>query len=144
MSKRIRVSKQGVEVQAAVFHDDVTKDAWLQLLKDQAPWGKPDRWIAASKDQDGVEYVPGEDISKALGSRGVTDPLSGDYTEYKFAAEYEVVEEDITQELADAKAKQEANAYLLATDWYVIRQMDTGVAMPDDVSVKRQQAREVL
>lgn len=34
--------------------------------------------------------------------------------------------------------------YLTDTDWYVVRYMDTGVAIPDDVKTKRQEAREAI
>ncbi len=34
--------------------------------------------------------------------------------------------------------------YLQETDWYVVRKADTGVAIPTDVSNKRQAAREAI
>ena len=34
--------------------------------------------------------------------------------------------------------------YLKETDWYVVRKADTGVAIPTDVSNKRQAAREAI
>jgi len=34
--------------------------------------------------------------------------------------------------------------YLQETDWYVVRKADTGVAIPTDVSTKRQAAREAI
>lgn len=36
---------------------------------------------------------------------------------------------------------QEARQYLAETDWYVVRELDTGVAMPDEVRQKRAEAR---
>lgn len=38
----------------------------------------------------------------------------------------------------------EARTYLANTDWYVSRFMETGVAIPEDVTLKRQQARESI
>lgn len=35
-------------------------------------------------------------------------------------------------------------SYLKGTDWYVIRQLDLGTAIPEDVKVKRQEAREAI
>ena len=32
--------------------------------------------------------------------------------------------------------------YLASTDWYVIRQLETGVTIPEDVLTSRQKARE--
>jgi hypothetical protein len=45
-----------------------------------------------------------------------------------------------------AHARDEALAYLAATDWYVVRTADPsdGKAIPDDVLAKRRAARAVL
>lgn len=45
------------------------------------------------------------------------------------------------------KAEQrlhELEAYLTETDWYVIRNADTGVPVPNDIKQKRQEAREEI
>lgn len=34
-----------------------------------------------------------------------------------------------------------ARAYLTSTDWYIIRKMETGTAVPDDILIARQEAR---
>lgn len=39
---------------------------------------------------------------------------------------------------------QEARAYLSSTDWYVIRHQETGVAIPEEIAIKRQEAREQI
>lgn len=57
--------------------------------------------------------------------------------------------EELTNEEKDALITEaELNAtntmsiqYLKDTDWYVTRQVDTGVPMPDDIKQKRQEAR---
>ncbi len=41
-------------------------------------------------------------------------------------------------------AKAEAQAYLNSTDWYVVRFAETGVAIPQEVTDKRAEARELL
>ena len=38
---------------------------------------------------------------------------------------------------------QSAQDYLKQTDWMVIRQFETGIAIPSDISVKRDEARKV-
>lgn len=38
-------------------------------------------------------------------------------------------------------ANQSARAYLISTDWYVLRMFETGAAIPDDVSAARLAAR---
>ena len=42
-----------------------------------------------------------------------------------------------------AQRKQEALNYLASTDWYVTRKLETGVEIPEDVSVKRAEARAI-
>lgn len=55
-------------------------------------------------------------------------------------AEYEIL---ITENYVDqAAVNAEALAYLRKTDWYVIRELDNGTPMPDDIKANRQAARE--
>ena len=37
-----------------------------------------------------------------------------------------------------------AHAYLNTTDWYVVRKADIGKAIPEDVSIKRAEARQII
>lgn len=53
------------------------------------------------------------------------------------------------EQIAAEKAKEvqeqvnhEARRYLAETDWYVIRQQETGEAIPADILTERQSARE--
>lgn len=43
-----------------------------------------------------------------------------------------------------AAAPAEALAYLASTDWMVVRQAETGEAVPEDVKASRQAARSIL
>ncbi|WP_221740091.1 hypothetical protein [Stutzerimonas stutzeri] len=51
------------------------------------------------------------------------------------------------QKAAEAEAAErkrvnaESRAYLLSTDWYVVRMQETGVPIPDDILLARQAAR---
>lgn len=45
---------------------------------------------------------------------------------------------------ASEVARAEARAYLASTDWYVVRQAETGKPIPEEVSLKRDQARAIL
>lgn len=45
---------------------------------------------------------------------------------------------------ARAQAEAEARAVLAATDWYLVRKVETGAAVPRDVLDARKAAREVL
>jgi len=55
----------------------------------------------------------------------------------------------IVDTAAEEVAKQEVankdhRTYLKETDWYVVRNTETGVAIPADISTKRQAAREAI
>lgn len=39
---------------------------------------------------------------------------------------------------------EEARAYLASTDWYVVRFTETGVEVPEEITIKRQEAREAI
>lgn len=43
-----------------------------------------------------------------------------------------------------AQLRAEAQAYLDSTDWMVTRQAETGRPIPEDVTARRQAARETL
>ena len=49
-----------------------------------------------------------------------------------------------TEEELQVVRNQEARAYLASTDWYVIRNQETGVAIPEEIAIKRQEAREQI
>lgn len=54
------------------------------------------------------------------------------------------IQECVPEQAAPAMRIAEAQAYLDSTDWYVIRQTETGVAVPEDVTARRQQARDAI
>lgn len=48
-------------------------------------------------------------------------------------------------EARDQEARNaEARAYLADTDWYVVRQAETGEVIPEDISLARAKAREAV
>lgn len=55
--------------------------------------------------------------------------------------EHEAVREDLTEQLEQEKQRQESLALLAATDFYIIREMDSGLACPPEVKVSRAEAR---
>lgn len=56
-------------------------------------------------------------------------------------AEYTIEIEDITAQVAQEAINTEALAYLASTDWYIIREVDAGVACPAEVKAERAAAR---
>jgi hypothetical protein len=45
------------------------------------------------------------------------------------------------KQLADEKAKAQATAYLYSTDWYCVREFETGKQMPENIRLERIKAR---
>ncbi len=102
---RIKIIDSRGGTWAVECSDQAAIDKWMAGLP--YSYGKPDRWVAASPD--GLS-VPGEDIKQNIGTR-VTNKI----TEYHFAAEYTVIQEDITAEVAaqvaaDAQAASDKSA----------------------------------
>lgn len=61
-----------------------------------------------------------------------------------FGTDFEVIETDITAELAQAQTNVQALAYLAATDFLIIREMDNGVPCPQEIKDLRQAARDSI
>ena len=55
--------------------------------------------------------------------------------------ELEALSPAVASKIQQDQINAEALKYLAETDWYVIRQMDSGEAMPEDVKAKRAEAR---
>lgn len=49
-----------------------------------------------------------------------------------------------TSEEIQKQKNEESRDYLAYTDWYVIRFADTGIEIPSDIKLKRQQARDSI
>jgi hypothetical protein len=55
--------------------------------------------------------------------------------------------EQVQQELAQQEQERinnESREYLKSTDWYVVRQQETGVAIPQNILDARQAARNAI
>lgn len=50
--------------------------------------------------------------------------------------------EDITQKVAQEQINSEALQFLASTDYYIIREIDSGVPCPAEIKAQRQAARE--
>jgi hypothetical protein len=103
----------------------------------------PDGFIETLEDQKAEVFVS-EAIqynSWGLPERPELDEM-GQPTGVILPAEYTVEIEDITAQVAQDAINAEALAYLASTDWLVIREMDSGVACPDDVKIARAEARQ--
>ena len=55
---------------------------------------------------------------------------------------YSVQVTDATAELNQKRINLEAKDYLASTDWYIIRELDSGVPTPPEIKTERQLARD--
>lgn len=113
----------GLQTHGAKFDSTELANQWIdsQAAKgDRCAWGKPAR-SEEIRDEEGnlLEVIEHE-------------------------AEYTVVIEDISTQVQQEEANRAAREYLASTDWYVVRFMETGVEIPEEVSQARQDAREVI
>ena len=104
--KRIKIIRKGVVTNGGEGEDS-EMDAWLASCLSKNKFGKPERWVREGD----------EDISAALETREVElEPAILDeqgnvitpavmVTEYKLAAQFTVVEEDMTAEVAKETAR---------------------------------------
>lgn len=74
-------------------------------------------------------------------NRWVKGELPDDHYEPCFGKPGEFEYVDVDDRFDDMN---NAKQYLLDTDWYVVRKMDTGIAVPEEIEKKRQEARELI
>ena len=88
---------------------------------------------------DAVEIAP-EQHAALLEGQSQGKRIQADENGYPFLADPPAP----TEEELQVVKNQEARAYLNSTDWYVIRNQETGVAIPEEIAIKRQEAREQI
>lgn len=103
---------------------------WIKAGESKFLFGVPERWIH----EDDLDFS-GEDKAQARASKEAGGP-DEDKKIYLFPADYNIEIFDICIE-----TESQALSYLQQTDWYVIRQMETGLAIPQDVMALRNAAR---
>lgn len=110
--KKVIIKKQGFQTHGAEMEDPTQ---WIADCIAQNLWGLPER----------------EELNEMGEPTGVILP-----------AEYTIEIEDITSEVEQQKANAEALAYLASTDWLMIRELEIGKPMPEEIKIKRQEARD--
>lgn len=130
MKIKVSILKDNQLTNQGTFASHEEANTWLSIHEEKGAFGpkaysyeqqveKTPAVIAA----DGTELVPAE-------YETITVEVPG----------YTIQIENGSQELINA----EALAYLVATDWYVTRFAETGVAIPEEISAKRQEARQAI
>ena len=141
--------------------------AWLADGVANNWWGKPERWVP-HKDEGG-EYDEADVLDERIVELSPAQPLIPEQPavyeggslvseavpmipevpavtqkQVKLRAEYSVQIEDISQQLEQERINAEALAFLLSTDWLIIRELDSGIPCPTEVKAARQAAREKI
>lgn len=155
--KKVILKQFGFELGHAIVEDDKAQemiDIYLSNYK-----GMPERWevldpqnqvhnesqIIEEKTvvtQEAVSEIPavvneqGETVQEAI--PGVPEVS---HKEVKLKPEYTCEMIDVTAEVNQNKVNHESLAYLASTDWYIIREMDSGVQCPADIKQARNEAR---
>lgn len=112
--------------------------------------------IHAEQTINGVTYanLTDAELRTALGVEEIAEPEApADYTpETYFRQEtgdapyvvYTRKDQAVIDRDAQVRLNAESLAYLASTDWYVVRELENGAAIPDDVKAKRQAARDAI
>lgn len=81
----------------------------------------------------------------------VKNEWTSDYADEKYVEvgwgsplSYTIETEDLTSKISKTAAEKEARDFLISTDWYIIRQADTGVLCPQEIKDARAAARLIL
>jgi len=143
---------QAVEIACAQLDDPAT---WVAECVASNAWGKPER-IVLHKDEPMAEPYDEADVLEdiieevspaveaVMDDQGVeVSPAIEAVTvkKVKLKAQYTIEIEDITAQVAQEAINADALAYLAATDWLIIREVDAGVACPADIKAERAAAR---
>lgn len=149
---KVTITKNGVITNQAQFPTEAEANAWLAQEVANKSFGKPERWVTDQQ----------EDVSQAVETRvtelqpeqsvgydadGVITRESRpaiSLTEYLLPAEYTVEVTDITAQDAQEQINQEALIYLAATDWMVVRAMETSTPVPEEILNARASARSKI
>lgn len=119
----IKNKQSQVVTNQASFNTMDEANAWIAECEKVEAFGKPSKWV----EPEPVVMENGSIISGAG---------------YIELAEYDII---IDETYVDQTAiNAEALSYLASTDWLVIRQQETGVEMPIDIFIKRQEARNKI
>jgi hypothetical protein len=84
---------------------------------------------------------------QALSYDGITGGFRNENVDTELTTEQiQEIEDYIAAITADPieQTNMDSQMYLAETDWYVVRKFETGTAIPQEVLIKRQEAREAI
>lgn len=104
-------------------------DDYIQWAYDSAHWGKPN-YIESIPEVLEIKDELGEIIQAAAPEQVI-----------EHAAEYIIEITDITSLVQQEKLNKESLEFLAQTDWYIVRELETGVLAPVEIKTSRAEAR---
>lgn len=122
----IKNNKNGREFSAQL--EDPT--AWIAEQVEKDSWGK--------KDLAGVPLLELDSYDQSVATNV---RIENDLTVCDLPCEYTITIVDITEEFERERTNLAALKYLAETDWYVVRETETGVVCPAEIRSERAAAR---
>lgn len=133
MSIQVSIKKQDQITNQGLFPSMEEALAWLAHHESMKSFGQPKQIV-----QQQIELSPA--VIAEDGS--VLQEAVTEMQEVELAGEYEVVIEDISAKLEQEKVNAEAQAFLDATDYIVVRAMERGEELSPEFKAERQAARD--
>jgi len=130
---RISINKNSQITNQASFPSMEEAQAWLAHHEGMKSFGQPKQIV-----QQQIELQPA--VLAEDGS--VIQEAVLEMQEIELAGDYEVEILDISAKLEQEKINAEAQAFLDATDWMVIRAMEKGEELSPEFKAERQAARD--
>lgn len=130
---QVSIKKQDQITNQASFPSMEEAQTWLAHHESMKSFGQPKQIL-----QQQIEISPA--VIAEDGS--VLQEAVTEMQEVELAGEYEVEVLDISAQLAQEKINVEAQAFLDATDWMVIRAMEKGEELSLELKAERQAARD--
>ena len=129
----VSIKKDGQLTNQGQFSSNEEAQAWLAKHEGMKTFGQPKQII-----QQQIELQPA--VIAEDGS--VLQEAVMEMQEVELAGDYEVIIEDISAKLEQEKINAEAQAFLAATDWMVIRALEKGIELSPELKAERQAARD--
>jgi hypothetical protein len=137
---KVEIKKNNIVTNQAKFLTEELAQNWLNTESTNGSFGKLEREVK--------EIALGvldnnEDISKSISVREEVNELFGGIVVkfHTLPQEFTSTITDITTEHQAQVESQEALAYLASTDWYIIRELDSGLPCPPEIKDLRAAAR---
>lgn len=130
---QVSIKKQEQITNQASFSTMEEAQAWLAHHEGMKSFGQPKQLV-----QQQLELSPA--VIAEDGS--VLQDAVTEMKEVELTGDYEIIIEDLSSKLEQEKINAQAQAFLDATDWMVIRALEKGLELSPELKAERQAARD--